>query len=132
MGLPSLLTERQEKKPELFECQANVCFPPKPAISRVPAFDPYGQQLTRSAAGQGPWKFSRSVRRLGGSVKHDGCIEGQTYQAIFGPLHHGGYQDPTFEADVYVGARTEVRCAITHRAAFGNVVQCEAARRSVD
>src|SRR4029434_1519341 len=77
-------------------------------------------------------KFSRSVRRLGGSVQHDGCIEGQAYQAIFRPLHHGGHQYPALEADVDVGASTEVRGATTHRAAFGDIVQCEAARRSVD
>ena len=31
-GLPSLLTERLQKMPELIECQANVCFPPFPTI----------------------------------------------------------------------------------------------------
>ena len=63
MGLPSLLTERQEKKPELFECQANVCFPPIadigfadwPAALMRPAYR--GFKYRRVAQNRSPFDF---------------------------------------------------------------------------
>lgn len=69
---------------------------------------------------------------LVGSVEHDRSREREPDEAVFGPFDFGWNENAAFEADMDLCSWNEVAGIVAHCTAFGKIVQCKAAWRSID